>query len=216
MIGDTGVKGELRFHAGAWEGVKPTLYFGVYLMKTQFIVIVLALGFLAGCEESSSDKTPPNASTPPANTAVQAPAAPAAPSAPQGPAPAENATPSVPAAASTTTTTNTTEAPADVPPGMEQVKAEAGMGAKGKDYGEGIIVTPVSTYFQIRERIFYDMLLKAMNEFKAFEGRVPKDEKEFDEKIIKAYGIKLPTLHPGESYRYDPKVGELMIVRPKT
>jgi type IV secretory pathway VirB10-like protein len=180
-----------------------------FFMKFTFLPILLSIGLLAGCDDSISDKAP---TTPPANATSQKPpaVAPPPPPPPQtAPAP-ETKTPDAPPAAA-----NAPETPSPISPGTEEVKAEAGVGAKGKGYGDGIIATPCSVYFQMRERIFFDHMTHAMQLFKALEGHAPRSEKEFMEKIIKENGIQLPTLPPGESYRYDSSVGELMVVRSK-
>ena len=45
----------------------------------------------------------------------------------------------------------------------EQRKAEFGVGAKGHDYGPGVITTPLSVYFTIQERMVFEIKLpKAM------------------------------------------------------
>jgi hypothetical protein len=53
-----------------------------------------------------------------------------------------------------------------------------------------------------------------MQLFKATEDRNPKSHEEFMEKIIKANQIHLPELWEGETYRYDPKTGELWVDPP--
>jgi hypothetical protein len=106
-------------------------------------------------------------------------------------------------------------APAD---DQNAVRAEAGVGAQGKDYGNGdagIITVPISTYFGARQVITFQQLEKAMITFKALNNRVPKSQQEFDEKIIKEWGIGLPDLPEGQKYFYDPQKGELMVRQPK-
>jgi hypothetical protein len=177
-------------------------------MKISYLPIFLSIGLLAGCDDSASDKAP---STPAANSTAQKPPADAPPPPPPQSTPAQDAkTTDAPAQ-----TANTSETSSPIPPGMEEVKAEAGVGAKGKGYGDGVIVTPCSVYFQARERIFFDHMTHAMQLYKALEGHAPRSEKEFMEKIIKENGIQLPTLSHGESYRYDSGKGELMVVRSK-
>jgi hypothetical protein len=91
-------------------------------------------------------------------------------------------------------------------------KAEKGVGAKGRGYGEGVVATPVATYFAVRERIAFDIQIPhAMNLFKAAEGRAPKTHEEFMEKIVKENQINLPKLPEGDRYIYDPKQEQLMV-----
>ena len=105
-----------------------------------------------------------------------------------------------------------------VDPNVERVKAEKGVGIKGRslDKYEGVIVTPAKTYFTVRERIVFEIQIPgALNLFNASEGRNPSSHEEFMEKIIEFNNIKLPELRPGEKYVYDPKMNELMVERPK-
>lgn len=89
-------------------------------------------------------------------------------------------------------------------------KARVGIGAQGRDYGEGMVATPLSAYFSAKQQIVFNIQLPhAMKEFNAFNNRNPKSQQEFDEKIIKEYGIHLPELPAGQTYAYDPKSGEL-------
>ena len=109
-------------------------------------------------------------------------------------------------------------APAPVapkPPETVQKKAQVGVGSKGRGYGIGPVATPVASYFNMKERIAFDIQLpEAMKLFKALEGRAPKTHEEFMEKIIKANNIKLPTLPEGHRYVYDPKQEQLMVEQP--
>ncbi len=107
--------------------------------------------------------------------------------------------------------------PAAVPKTPEPVKkkADVGVGAKGRGYGQGVVATPTATLFAVKERlIFQDLIPHAMDLFKATEGRAPKDHDEFMEKIIKANNIHLPELPEGDRYRYDPKTEQLMVESP--
>ncbi len=94
----------------------------------------------------------------------------------------------------------------------EQRKAEFGVGARGHDYGPGVLTTPLSVYFTIQERMAFTIKIPAaMNLFKATENRVPKSQEEYMQRIIKDNDIELPTLRYGDRYVYDPKTGELMV-----
>ncbi len=93
-------------------------------------------------------------------------------------------------------------------------KAQPGVGVQGRGYGGGLITTPVATYFHARERIAFLMVDKAMNDFKALNERLPKDQAEFD-KLMKEYGVRLPRLNPEERYVYDPQKGELLVEHPQ-
>jgi hypothetical protein len=96
-----------------------------------------------------------------------------------------------------------------------RVKAEKGVGAKGRGYGQGVIATPAASLFAAKERIAFEIQIPhAMNLFKGMEGRMPNSNKEFMEKIIKENQIQLPTLPEGERYVYDPKTEQLMVEKP--
>ena len=47
------------------------------------------------------------------------------------------------------------------------------------------------------------------------QGRGPRTQQEFFEKIIKDGGIRLPTLPPGQRYVYDPVKEELLVEQPR-
>jgi hypothetical protein len=102
--------------------------------------------------------------------------------------------------------------PPPPPSDADMKKAEVGVGKKGHGYGDEWILTPAASYWRIRERIAFEVQIPhSMQLFKATEGRAPKDNDEFMEKIIKANAIHLPELYEGESYWYDPKTEQLMI-----
>ena len=121
------------------------------------------------------------------------------------------------------------EAPADQPKGnalaqTETVTVKPGVGFSGKGAsltsadGEnpmGIITVPVKTLFNVKDRLVLQQIEAGMKYFKGEHDRVPANWAEFEEKIIKANGIKLPTLPAGQKYVYDPKDGELKIEKPK-
>lgn len=111
------------------------------------------------------------------------------------------------------------------PPGpveMETVKAEVGVGQKGRSLDEykgkteAIIAQPAISFFAAKEKIAFEIQVpQAMAIFQAEEGRFPRDHEEFMERIIKANNIPLPALPQGHEYQYDPETHELMVVRPK-
>ena len=127
---------------------------------------------------------------------------PTGPSSPAPPSPAVNAPPPPPPVVPIAQKT-------------EQKKAAVGAGKKGRYDIVGPVVTPVASYFVMRERLAYDIQIpEAMKLFKAMEDRVPKSHEEFMKKIIKANHINLPLLPEGHRYIYDPEQGVLMIEQP--
>lgn len=105
-------------------------------------------------------------------------------------------------------------APAAPAPAREMVReeAKAGVGAKGRIEGEGILVTPVKTYFLAKEKITFDIqVAQAMNLYKGEHGFAPKTEEEFWEKIIRFNQIALPELPEGHRYVYDVEKEDLMV-----
>lgn len=101
-------------------------------------------------------------------------------------------------------------------PNMVQEKAQAGVTGKG-DYGApGIVTTPISTYFQAKERIIFEIQIPgAMNLYVAEKGYKPKTQDDFMRDIIQANMIRLPELPAGHKYVYDPQKGELMVEHPQ-
>ena len=105
--------------------------------------------------------------------------------------------------------------PQTADPQTIQQKAEAGVGKKGRGYGQGILMTPLSVYFSAQQRVVFSIQIPhALDLFKATENRLPKSHEEFMQKIIKEQDIVLPELPRGHRYVYDPKKGELMVERP--
>ena len=175
-------------------------------MRILCIPFALAIGILAGCDESASDKAPASPATPPAAATAQKPVPPP----PPPPPPPESTKPGTPPAAAAT------NAPETPPPGMTAEKADVGSGDKGRGYGEGFIATPVATYFAARERIMFTIQIPEFIQAFKFEHDMkgPKSNEEFMEKIIKKNHVQLPTLPPGYKYWYDAKDGELKVLRP--
>jgi hypothetical protein len=110
------------------------------------------------------------------------------------------------------------KAPEQKPPETVQVKAERGVGVKGHYDETGmvrVITTPVASLFAARERMAFDVSIpQALNLFKAQEGRPPKSNEEFMERIIKENNIALPKLPEKHRYIYDPKTEQLMVEKP--
>jgi hypothetical protein len=156
---------------------------------------------------SSGETPPPPPSAPPAASAVPSSGTSSLPPPPPPPAATTAATPASAAGAPAA-------APAAEAPSANAVKAEAGVGRKGRGYGAGMITTPIAAYFSIRERLAFDQVTHAMDLYKATNEHAPKSHEEFMEKIIKENGVKLPQLPAGERYLYDPKTEQLMVERP--
>jgi hypothetical protein len=108
--------------------------------------------------------------------------------------------------------------PPPAEPATERVKAEKGVGIKGRslDQHEGLLVTPAKAFFSTKERIAFEIEVPhALNLYKATEGSGPKSHEEFMEKIIQFNRIKLPQLPPDAKYVYDVETEQLMVERPK-
>lgn len=102
-------------------------------------------------------------------------------------------------------------------PEMARERADVGAGEKGRGVGEGLIITPLKTYFRAQEMIAFMIAIpKALEAYQLEnDGRKPATHDEFMEKVIKANQIELPTLPAGHRYVYDPETGELMVEHPK-
>jgi hypothetical protein len=100
-----------------------------------------------------------------------------------------------------------------------QVKAEAGVGAKGRRLDNPnlnkMIVTPARTLFRVQERLVFEVTVPhAVQLFEASNGRRIKSHAEFMEQVIRANQIQLPELPAGQRYVFDPDSGELMVEKP--
>jgi len=99
-----------------------------------------------------------------------------------------------------------------LPPEPNRVKATAGVGKKGRDYGTGPIATPVAAYFSAKERLVFDVqVAHAMKIYRATHGHGPRTQEEFMKNVVKRNMIKLPELPEGDRYFYDPESQELMV-----
>jgi hypothetical protein len=198
----------------------------------------LSLAFLLGCGTEIPPE-PPSAGTPVTpvtpDASVPAPTPDVAASQAAEPSPPTEA-PSAPAVQPLPPSPPPTLAPATGPelappaqatpaavPGpapaadMERVKAEKGVGVKGRslDEHEGVLVTPAKAYFSVRERAVFEMQIpQALKLFKATNGNGPKTHEEFMAQIIDANQIQLPELPAGQRYVYDPEKEELQVERP--
>lgn len=175
-------------------------------MKIELLGLIMVLAVvLSGCEEAA----PPAQNQQPAAQPTQQ--QPAAQPVQQQPAPVQ------PPQQTTAAGTPIIQGSADqAAPGMVRQKAQRGMGKKGQGYGGGIITQPISTYFQTRDRIAFQVQIPhQMKMFKAMNGRNPKDLDEYTNKILKPTGVTLPELNEGHRYVYDPKTGELLVERPR-
>ena len=102
-------------------------------------------------------------------------------------------------------------------PEVETVRevASSAQTAKGK-YEVNVFTQPASAYFTVKDRVVFQVQIpKAMRLFDFTKGRKPNSHDEFMTEIIAKNGIKLPELLPDHRYVYDPKLGELMVERPK-
>lgn len=103
------------------------------------------------------------------------------------------------------------------PAGGERVVAEAGVGKQGQSLNDergigAMIVQPARSLFAVKQRAVFEIQIpSAVNLFTATEGRKPNSHDEFMSKIIKANQIRLPELPAGQTYVYDPEIGELMV-----
>lgn len=197
---------------------------------------------LTGCSTGSEDAfrvnpkaTPPAVQNPPqaSSTAVSpapspAPAASAPPrrpvAMPPGIARPEDVTSDFPTGASSTAPPS---GPSVIPPPPNQpqslpaaaegqyVRADVGVGQKGRSLQPGFLTTPVQVYFRSQEHVAFRIQVPhALQLFEAEHGRKPESHEEFWREIIEKNGIRLPQLPPGHRYVYDPQQGQLMVEVP--
>jgi hypothetical protein len=111
----------------------------------------------------------------------------------------------------------TPKAPETDSPNAQRVKADVGVGAKGRglDKFQGVLATPAKAYFTMREKaIFQVQIPHAMQMYQALHGNAPQSHDQFMKEIIQANQIQLPELPTGQRYVYDPQAKELMVERP--
>ena len=98
---------------------------------------------------------------------------------------------------------------------MVTEKAAVGVGEKGRGYGKDMITVSVMAYWQAKERITFDQIQHAMDLYKAeHDGKPPKTQQEFMDRIVKENNLHLPALPAGHSYFYDPEDGSLNVRKP--
>ena len=111
--------------------------------------------------------------------------------------------------------------PSSVPPpdaNTERVKAQAGVGAKGRsldEYQGGILVTPVKAFFAAKERVAFEQAFYGQYRLYRATEDPPKDYADLKAKVLDPYQIKLPPLPPGHKYVWDAATEELQVERPK-
>ncbi len=195
-------------------------------MKHRVVMLSAALLFgitFLGCEPPAPVSSGPPAPPPPPGSAPPPPSAPAAPAAASAPIPPETkfgvfagdvndlaARPSAPQPAQ-----QSSLPPPE--PGTERVKAQAGVGAKGRslDNEQGLLVTPVKAFFAAKERIAFEQAFYGQYRLYRATEDAPKDYDELKAKVLDPYMIKLPPLPPGHKYVWDAANEELQVERPK-
>ena len=99
----------------------------------------------------------------------------------------------------------------ELQPGQNVVKAEAGVGRRGRGYGGGIITEPIHQYFNIQQTLQFDVIKHDMDLYHAQHNRYPRSMEEFQKEIIEPGQRILPDLPEGEYFVYE---GELFVARP--
>jgi len=191
--------------------------------------MVLTLVAALGCEgnisgpgvatEAGSQAPPPPAPDPPGKAGAK-PAEEGAEPAAEDPAAADPAAEPAPEAAPAEPAAE--EAPAEEMPaepaaeGGTTEKAAVGVGRKGRDYGPGIITTPIAQYFRTGDRIAFEIQIpKAMSLYKVeHNDKGPKTHAEFMKVIVEENGVELPELPEGDEYVYEPETEELLVKHP--
>lgn len=175
-------------------------------MRTQWMALVLTVVATAGCGDYKPQPLPAPRSAPQTSTA--------APNSAQAPAATPAATPA-PAPVPAPVAAPAPSTPAPAPPGQVVEKADTGVGAKGRDYGPGLVTTPIAQYFQARQSIVFRIQIpEALKLYKATHEHNPQSMEEFMA-VMKENQITLPDLPEGHKYIYDPQSGELQVSHPR-
>lgn len=207
----------------------------VLVTGTLSATLILAVAIL-GCSQSATEGFRVKSSAPTASTPPTPPPAPPAASQPSTP-PTEPqrrpvATPPGIARPEDVTSDFSSPPPSQSSGGMtpppptspqalpaatqgEYVRADVGVGQKGRTLERGFITTPVQVYFRSREHVAFRIQVpQALQFFQAEHGRLPESHEEFWREIIEKNNIQLPSLPPGHKYVYVPEKGELMVEVP--
>jgi hypothetical protein len=101
-------------------------------------------------------------------------------------------------------------------PAGNREEAMAGVGAKGRGYGGGIVTEPIRQKFTIEQRLIFQVQIpEALKLYKAeHNDQAPKTHEAFMKEIIEANSIVLPQLPEGDKYLFDPKLEKLMVLHP--
>jgi hypothetical protein len=197
--------------------------------------LVLSLGIIVlGCDApppvaNSSVPAPPNppGPPPPPGSEPAVASAPSAAPAPSGQAPLPLETKFGAFAGSINDLAarpQATPSPTSAAPSQntetERVKAEKGVGIKGRslDQYEGVLVTPAKAYFAARERIFFEIEFKGnYDRWRVLADKAPQDFDELKAQFLDPMGLtgKLPKLPQGHKYVWDAAAEELQVERPK-
>lgn len=198
------------------------------LMRTTWLLVLLCVPFLIGCEDEDPKKKKKGQ--------AQAPA-PAAPlTAPVMEKPIADSPP--PTQGSEETANPDGAGDAAVPPpnpaglagyqptadgqpirllsevqGTDAQKAEAGVGKQGQGYGGGIITEPIRSLFVTRDRITLLQIENNMKTYRAIHNnKNPATVDEYIKEILAPSVLTLPELPQNQFFAYDPKTGELVVV----
>jgi len=180
-------------------------------MRPAFFLTSLTALILAGCEDVNPPSRPPMA---PPGIMIPTAEKPTTPPPPPAQKPAQmSAQP--PGGAPSAQQPGRAQGPPPSGQATQRAVADVGVGQKGH-YGQGIITTPLDAIWRTDEALAFRVKIKhALDLYKATnDGRGPATHEEFMEKIIRENQIRLPDLPPGHRYKYDPKLGELMVERP--
>ncbi|MDH3719862.1 MAG: hypothetical protein OES79_17205 [Planctomycetota bacterium] len=173
-----------------------------------FLLTVLFVGLLAGCEVPQPPPTQADATTPepkyvdPDSEAGQRLAQ----------AQVSEQAVSSPLTASPTRTDAASETAAKA---GQLVEAKKGVG-KWKPYQPGLVTTPLNAYFSVRQTMKFNQVTHGLKIFHAQHGRKPKNFAEVEKEVIKPAAITLPELQEGDQYVYMPDEGPdgaLMVMR---
>ena len=178
------------------------------------LLVIMTVTFISGCNDTDSGQVADTTAPP---TSAAAPPPPAPPAAPNVSGAMKSVAQETAAADSSRTNQPAASEAAPAESEFEREKADVGVGKRGRNYGGGIITTPVRSYFRVRQRaVFQIQLPQAERMYQAeHDGKGPPSHEEYMRDIIEANGIALPELPEGETYFYDAEKGELMVQRAK-